>query len=667
MRFTRWIAAFCASAVMCVASAAQVAKNPKAQLPTLVTAHDAHDLTPEEAARAYPVHLHAVVTYYDPNIDSRHGALFVHDSTGSIFVSLPKLPVLSLHAGNLVDVVGVSGAGDYAPIIDRPTVRMIGQSHVPKRAAQTSMAQLLSGSEDGQWVEVEGMVHAVHLQPMNAVLDLATVGGPVSATTLREPGTNYDSLVDSLVRLHANAGPVFNPSRQMVGVRLFFPSLQALKVIQPATSDPYATAALPISRLLRFSPGLNLPHRAHIQGRVTLHWPGRTLCLQQATEGLCMQTPQVDPVHIGQMVDVIGFPTIVDYKATLENPTFRLADGTSYPQAIPITAQQALRGDHDRELVQIEGQLLGQDHAAGDMTLMLRSGEVLFLAVLPKNAAGAGEFPWKDGSVVRVTGVCSVQMDPNATNQGEGVVRPGSVDILLRSVDDVAVLHAPSWWTPRNALAVISVVGLSAFAAFAWIVVLRRRVEQQTQAIRISEERLRHLSQHDVLTGLPNRFLLNDRLSMALKRAGRFNAVLGLLMIDLDGFKEVNDSYGHHAGDLVLCEVADRIRHAVRQTDTVARLGGDEFIVLLPDLRHPSEAATIAAKIVAAIAESIDVGSAMVPVSASVGVCTSPEEGVDAEKLLQCVDAAMYQAKSFGKNRYQVYRAESEKITSVSS
>jgi len=171
-----------------------------------------------------------------------------------------------------------------------------------------------------------------------------------------------------------------------------------------------------------------------------------------------------------------------------------------------------------------------------------------------------------------------------------------------------------------------------------------------------SQEELLFNATHDVLTGLPNRFLLNDRLTMALKRAPRFDPVLGLMMIDLDGFKEVNDTFGHHAGDLVLCEVAARLGRAVRQTDTVARLGGDEFIVLLPDLKFAAEAEAVAAKIVDAISEPINVESHLVNISVSVGVCTSPDQGRDAEKLLQCVDAAMYRAKSAGKNRYQVSR-----------
>jgi diguanylate cyclase (GGDEF)-like protein len=247
-------------------------------------------------------------------------------------------------------------------------------------------------------------------------------------------------------------------------------------------------------------------------------------------------------------------------------------------------------------------------------------------------------------------------MDPKDTGQGSGSVKPGSVNILLRSLDDVAVMHSPSWWTASHALAVLSIVGAFACVSFAWIFVLRRRVEQQTQAIRLSEERLRHLSQHDVLTGLPNRFLLNDRLTMALKRVGRFDPVLGVFMVDLDRFKEVNDSLGHHAGDLVLCEVAARLLRSVRQSDTVSRIGGDEFMVLLPDLHHAANAESLAEKIVTAIAEPIDVEGTQVQISASVGVSTSPEHGTDAEKLVQCADAAMYVAKENGRNGYQIYR-----------
>ncbi len=666
MRFLTTISAFFASILLSIAGAAQLAKTPERSLRTLTTAHEAHDISLEEAARGYPVQIRGVVTVYDPNIDPRHGALFVHDSTGSIFIGLPSRPILPLKAGTLVEVTGISGTGDYAPLILHGAVKVIGDSYLPQDAPRPTMSELLSGSKDGQWVEIEGIVHSVRLEPMNVTIDLATVGGSITATAPREAAAKYDSLVDATVQIRGNAVPVFNSNRQMVGARLLFPSLDEVKVIQPARTDPYAMPAVPILQLLWFSPGVVLRHRAHVRGRVTLHWPARMLCIQESSSGLCMQSPKLDQVTIGQMVDVVGFPAISDFKATLENASFRVTEGYTSPIAAPVSIQQAFRGEHDRDLVQIKGELIGQDRATGDLTLMLRSGQFLFSAILPKETGAGGSIPWKDGSIVSLTGICSVRMDPMSTGLGSGLVLPDSVNILLRSVNDVVVLHAPSWWTPGHALAVLSIVIAVAFSAFAWIVVLRRRVEQQTQAIRENQERLRHLSQHDVLTGLPNRFLLNDRLNMALKRTGRFEAALGLLMVDLDGFKEVNDSLGHHVGDLVLCEVARRLLSSIRQTDTVARLGGDEFIVLLPDLHSPSEAETIAAKILATISVPIEVGAARVPVSASVGVCTSPKEGVDPEKLLQCADAAMYRAKSSGRNRYHVYQAQVEKPMIVS-
>jgi diguanylate cyclase (GGDEF)-like protein len=659
MHFACRAGASFALVLICAAAGAEDSRSPQTPPRTLVTAHEAHDLTPQEAARAYPVHLRAVVTDYDPYIDSRQSALFVHDATGGIFVRLPSRPILPLRAGDVVDVTGVSANGDYAPIVDLAQVRVVGHSQIPRNAAKATMAELLTGSMDGQWVEIEGVVHAVHISAWNATLDIATLGGPVSATTPREQGVDYDALVDSFIRIHGNAGPVFNRKYQMVGIHLLFPSVQTLTVVQAAPVDPFAMPALSVTQILRFRPKLELAHRVRVRGVVTLQWPGRLLCIQQASDGLCMTITQTTPPSIGKIVDVIGFPAIGEYKVTLDNGSYRLANAGAVPvQARTITAAQALKEDHDGELVMMEGELIGQDSSPGDLTLMLRSGNILFPVVLPRDAIGSGALPWKEGSTLRLTGICSVQVNPEATTTGEGGVRPGIVRVLLRSMADVEVLHEPNWWTKARLLEILAAVIALAFVAFAWIIVLRHRVEQQTKALRESEERLRHLSEHDALTNLPNRILLNDRLAMALQRAERFQERLGLLMVDVDRFKEVNDTYGHHVGDKLLCELAKRVSHAVRLTDTVARFGGDEFIVLLPDLHTMEEAQTIAAKIVAAISVPFHIGPKPLSVTVSVGVCTYPEAGLDMEKLLEHVDAAMYSMKEHGRNGFRFYRPD---------
>jgi diguanylate cyclase (GGDEF)-like protein len=198
--------------------------------------------------------------------------------------------------------------------------------------------------------------------------------------------------------------------------------------------------------------------------------------------------------------------------------------------------------------------------------------------------------------------------------------------------------------------------------ALAWIFVLRRQVEQQTEALRDSKERLRHLSEHDALTNLPNRILLNDRLRVALQRAQRFESCLGLLLVDVDGFKTVNDSLGHLAGDRVLCAVAGHLTGCVRATDTVARMGGDEFIVLLPDLRIAFEAEMIAAKIVASVSLPIEIAQTQTAVTVSIGVTVYPDGGTDMESMLQAADLALYLAKERGKNGFQVYKPNMARV-----
>jgi len=196
----------------------------------------------------------------------------------------------------------------------------------------------------------------------------------------------------------------------------------------------------------------------------------------------------------------------------------------------------------------------------------------------------------------------------------------------------------------------------------AWVAVLRRRVAQQTSLLRRqtdllreSEERFRHMAQHDALTGLATRLVLQDRLNAALERARRNVTGLALLMLDLDKFKEINDTFGHHAGDEVLRVTASRIVAAVRKSDTVARMGGDEFIVLLSDLSDPEAVESIAAKVVAALSLPVRFAGVELPVSVSVGVCTVTAGELDADMLLRNVDAALYRAKARGRGCYAVF------------
>ncbi len=160
-----------------------------------------------------------------------------------------------------------------------------------------------------------------------------------------------------------------------------------------------------------------------------------------------------------------------------------------------------------------------------------------------------------------------------------------------------------------------------------------------------TETRLHHMARHDPLTDLPNRTLFHDRFDMALKRARRYKERLALLYLDLDGFKEVNDTFGHEFGDRLLCDVARRLGQCVRESDTIGRVGGDEFSVLLAKIHEPRCADIMIEKIRTAIEAPFELDGHTLAVSVSVGAAIYPEHGGDQEKLFRHADASMYAAK----------------------
>lgn len=180
----------------------------------------------------------------------------------------------------------------------------------------------------------------------------------------------------------------------------------------------------------------------------------------------------------------------------------------------------------------------------------------------------------------------------------------------------------------------------------------------QFMARKQAEERVRRLAHYDELTGLPNRSMFNQRLNHALAQAQRHDKPLAILFIDLDRFKNINDTLGHEAGDRVLKEVAERLRGCLRESDTVGRLGGDEFVVLVEELPHPVHIAAVAQKILAAVARPFILDAQEFHLTASIGISTYPADGADIHILLKNADISMYRAKEQGKNNYQFYSAQ---------
>ncbi|WP_417706530.1 transporter substrate-binding domain-containing protein [Rheinheimera aquimaris] len=186
-----------------------------------------------------------------------------------------------------------------------------------------------------------------------------------------------------------------------------------------------------------------------------------------------------------------------------------------------------------------------------------------------------------------------------------------------------------------------------------WNLSLRREVSLRRQA----EQKMRFMATHDDLTQIPNRSLIKERIEQALLQHARHNEILALLFIDLDGFKEVNDQFGHEVGDELLQKLAAILGTAIRKSDTVARFGGDEFAILLTGLLSRDDAAIVAEKILHQLSEPVTLSVGEVQVGASIGIAVYPDDGTDCARLLRVADSLMYRVKQQGKNQYCFSRA----------
>ena len=168
-----------------------------------------------------------------------------------------------------------------------------------------------------------------------------------------------------------------------------------------------------------------------------------------------------------------------------------------------------------------------------------------------------------------------------------------------------------------------------------------------------AEEHIRHLATHDPLTDLPSLRLAMDRLASALSIAHRYKRIAAVMFVDLDGFKNVNDTLGHDAGDYTLQEVARRLLSCVRETDTVARIGGDEFLIIATEINSPDNAAQIAEKIIQAVSQPVMIHGRQALIGASIGIALFPDHSDDKDQLIKLADEAMYKVKNSGKNGYR--------------
>lgn len=209
-----------------------------------------------------------------------------------------------------------------------------------------------------------------------------------------------------------------------------------------------------------------------------------------------------------------------------------------------------------------------------------------------------------------------------------------------------------------NAIIILFITGFIIYLVFTDFHVLLAQQEKDKQALTESRDRITYLAYRDSLTHLPNRTLAKDRLQQMLSQSQRNQGMVAVMFLDLDDFKTINDSLGHNVGDMLLCQVSQRLQSVLRPSDTVARLSGDEFLLLLPELTTEEAITAIATKILQQFSADFDLNEMPVSITASIGIAVSPRDGTELDALLKNADAAMYQSKNTGRNTFHFFNEE---------
>lgn len=447
-----------------------------AALPTVTTARQIHEMSRSEARRGYPVHLKAVVTYYGGSPPD----LFIHDSTGGVWVNLPAgAPALKPH--DLIEIEGVTEQPDFAPQIGRPRWQVVGHAPLPT-APRVTFGQMASTREDGQWVSVQGIVRTAEIGSADhmLMLGIAMDDGLITAEIPSFQRAVPERLIDAVVEARGDCGAIFNPRNQLIGVALYVPGLDQVRVVKASPPDPYTLPLEPILELQRFSLHQALGHRVHVRGGVTLDVPGAYLYISDKSGSLYVQTRQQTPLQPGDRVDAVGFPGVVDRHPALEDAVFRVVGKGPVPVAPQVTAAQALQGEYDSALVKIQGTLTQAALTPGQSLLVLRQGSAMF------TAASQAKFPLselaglREGTLLQMTGICVVDTDVTGLSTG--------FKIRFDTPREIVVLRRPSWWTAQRALAMGGALSILILAVLGWAEILRRRVQSRTETIRASLE-----------------------------------------------------------------------------------------------------------------------------------------------------------------------------------
>lgn len=741
-----------------------------AQVSPLNSLTAVHALTNIQAARHEPAQIEATVTYYR----AYEKTLFVQDGNTAIFVLASQDYKLS--PGDRIRVKGRMQES-FRPLVTGDSVTVIGHVPLPK-PAQATFDDLIHAKFDCRLVTIRAKVLAADItvssDRRSTMLQVQMDGGPVQVQIDSDDPAPLPGLLDAEVEVTGAVSGHFDGKMQMTGIVLHTPDLSYVKTLTTAQASPWSLPSMPMDEVISEYREPNESHRVRVQGTITYYIPGSAVVLQNRSKSLWINTRTRADLKVGDQADATGFPDVDDGFLKLMNGEIQDSRVDAAPRPIPVTVRDLFQSRHVFDLVSIEGEVIDAVREAGQDTYVMKSEGHIFSAIY-RHAAQTSVQPnflpaIKDipfGSKVRVTGICILE-DSNPFNAQV------PFDLLLRNVDDLAVLALPSPLNVANLIKLSSVLVIVILAVAAWGWTMKSKVRRQTAALasRIAaeaalerhnaqiEQRRSHIledingtrplaevleqitdlvsfhldgaacwceitdgarlgryqadpggrrllreeiparsgaplgffyaavespsdtlgrekqalilgtrlatlaietrrlysdlvrrSEFDLLTDIHNRFSLDKKLESLIIRARESAGIFGLIYVDLDDFKQVNDVYGHRVGDLYLQEAAKRMKRQLRSGDILARLGGDEFAALVPAAHSRHAVEEIAQRLERCFDDAFRLEGNTVRGSASIGLALYPEDGASKDSLLSAADAAMYVSKHMRHHR----------------
>jgi len=770
-RAASWVPVSCVLFLFCwPAQAAQQSAPPPAPLRVLHSIPAVYALSKDQALLGYPVDFEAVVTYSD----AEWGTLFVQDKLGHTYINM-GIHKTNLPLGSRVRVTGVTDFSGYSISIAKPKVQLLSTGPEVKPIPKT-VEELNTGVYDSQLVVAEGVLRPCIEQLDRACFRLLQGETEFELRLLERHSTATDSLVGATVRARGVCAAMIDKDNKRIGSTILLESTKQIEVEMPrlAENSPPVT----VQSLRPEDADLTMIRETHLRGRV--NWASLHLfALQDETGTIFVGTVAPVLVHLGDPVDVIGFPSHGRFGLELADSSVHVT--TDYPVPVnfaPLntTVEAILKNSLNGKRVHLKARLDSQVGDPSQIAFHFTDQGHPFSALLLQSEDSRKVDAFPKGSTLELLGV--EVLEDNGKNA------PPSVLVLIESPDDLTLRPADNWLTWQRVLAILGFTALCLLVPLTWVKQLKRTVskqiainnEQMEKELRLatkyqrlfernlaalyslrpdgvitecndaflkllgldSKEQLQNRSywefeiesEHleeiksaqqiemlsncqatlrrddgsvvyllknvspvetsegiayetiaidvtqmrchqielqrsrdtavensliDLVTELPNRRMLMESLPAIIESAKQGRNSVALLYIDLDGFKPVNDSLGHAAGDDVLVHIADTMRSLVRKGDSLARLGGDEFMLILSDLGTSEDAVRVAEGLLHAIDSPIILLGQKVHVSASIGISIFPADADQMEELIERADMAMYAAKRLGGNQFVFY------------